>query len=291
MFRHELLRRLLLNPCHSAREDMSDIVGYFDSTTEGMRAGHGPSALWFDDSECPYCHEGLGQSTLKGLIDRQVIESAGDFWHGACIRRSAIIKQCINRQCGWWTNISGFADLSSTYGENWIRRGEVKVFAERSVEAQLELLHRELCSNPNLIFSTHHQTFEILMSDAIRDKFPGSTVHHVGKTGDGGIDAFAIIDEEPVIVQVKRRTDPKRVEGPKVVRELNGVLLREGVYRGIVITTAERFSRAALDETTVKMPTPQPVKIDLISYQGVVELLNTRRNRFDQPWIQHMVKF
>jgi hypothetical protein len=273
---------------------MSDIVGYFDSTTEGIRAGNdqrGLARVWLDVTACPYCQGAFGESELKGLIDRAVIDNAGDLWNHACERRAATIKECLNPQCGWWTVFSGFIEMSSTYGEYWVRRGEVKVFAEQSPEAQLELLHRELCSNPNLVFSTHHQKFEILMSDAIRDKFPGSTVHHVGKTGDGGIDAFAIINDEPVIVQVKRRTDPNRVEGPKVVRELNGVLLREGVYRGIVITTAQRFSRAAFDETTIKMPTPKPVTIDLISYEGVAELLNTRRSRFDRAWMRHLVTY
>ena len=127
------------------------------------------------------------------------------------------------------------------------------------------------------------------MADCLRDKFPGSLVKHVGKSKDRGIDIYCIIDEEPCLVQVKRRRDGRIPEGPQAIRELNGVLLREGVYKGIFISTAKRFTEAAVGELTIKMETKKPVVIELISFDGIIDMVSKETENY-APWENYIVK-
>lgn len=57
---------------------MAEIVGYFDSTTEGIRAKNdreGYARIWQNVTKCPYCEGAFDEFQAKGLIDEAVIES------------------------------------------------------------------------------------------------------------------------------------------------------------------------------------------------------------------------
>lgn len=152
----------------------------------------------------------------------------------------------------------------------------------------INILRYELPRNPRLVHGLHYSSFERLMEQCIRDKFPMSTVRHVGRTGDGGFDLYAVIDDEPCLIQVKRRISPDKSEGPRVVRELKGVLLREGVWRGMVVTTADHFTASAQAERTNKLPLSKPLVVDLIDYHGVVELLEQRAPQSAEAWNSYL---
>jgi hypothetical protein len=86
-------------------------------------------------------------------------------------------------------------------------------------------------------------------------------------TGDGGIDIFMIKDDVTWLVQVKRRTNSKP-ESVETVRLLNGALLREGRFSGMVVTSAESFTKNAVSEAVIK--TPGPYAVQLINRGGVM---------------------
>jgi HJR/Mrr/RecB family endonuclease len=91
------------------------------------------------------------------------------------------------------------------------------------------------------------------MKDCLKDAHSPCEVIHTGKTADGGVDLMMILDnDESYLVQVKRRTNLSSKEGVKVVRELNGVLFREGKAKGMIITTASGYTKPAVEETKIK---------------------------------------
>ena len=189
---------------------------------------------------------------------------------------AADLKWCPHYGCGWWSLSQLRHYVERCYAYSVIYAGCAKRFDLSLSTTPIEILRYELARTPRLVHGLHHSSFERLMEQCIRDKFPGSTVRHVGRTGDGGIDLYAVIDDEPCLIQVKRRIRPVRTEGPAVVRELKGVLVREGVWRGIVVTTANHFTASARAELANKLPLSKPLVIDLIDYHGVIELLERR---------------
>ncbi len=127
--------------------------------------------------------------------------------------------------------------------------------------------------------------FEKLMGDCIRSAFGPCEVIHVGGTADGGIDLKLVQnDKTTFLVQVKRRSNLSRHEGVQVVRELNGVLFREGAAKGMVITTAAGFTKAALEETKVKTPTKVQYDMRLLAFNDIVEMLNLPSPDPYEPW-------
>ena len=127
------------------------------------------------------------------------------------------------------------------------------------------------------------------MGDCLRDKYDSCEVVHVGGTADRGIDLILVrLDEGPRLVQVKRRTDLTSAEGVQVVRELNGVLFRDNIGKGMVITTASRFTKPALDETSIWAPTGQTYDMELLPYSDVVELFDVKPRHPHQPWVRFL---
>lgn len=102
-----------------------------------------------------------------------------------------------------------------------------------------------------------------MIAECLRYEFQPCEVHHVGARGgkgDQGVDIYLIKDEIEWLIQVKRRlTDnPESVD---TIRLLNGVLLREGKYNGMVVTSAASFTRNAKSETSIKTPGTYCVKL------------------------------
>jgi hypothetical protein len=197
------------------------------------------------------------------------------------------LGRCSNPQCGWWAleQVEDIYEINRADAEIIWR--QVKIFDAASREVPIRLLIAEVKKNPRLVYSTHSDSFERLMTDCLTDKFPNSRVTHVGKSHDRGIDIFCIIDDEPCLVQVKRRKDGSIPEGPRAVRELNGVLFREGCYRGIFISTAERFTEAAFAELKIRMETAKPILVELIAFDGIVDLIAKSSAQYE-PWKQHI---
>lgn len=86
-------------------------------------------------------------------------------------------------------------------------------------------------------------------------------VKAIGGVKDNGIDALAIrSDRSKMIVQIKWREKNKGAEAVSVVREVGGTLLSRGIPSGLIISTKNKFSVAAVSEA------------DLISKRNVTGL-------------------
>jgi hypothetical protein len=96
-------------------------------------------------------------------------------------------------------------------------------------------------------------------------------VIHVGGPGDNGVDLLLLEGKEPLLGQVKRR---KRAatEGVSIVREILGTLVLNRANKGILVSSANRFSadakKAADDAFLVA-----GVKVDLYDQHRLREVL------------------
>jgi len=112
--------------------------------------------------------------------------------------------------------------------------------------AELALLLRR---DPSLWHSMEPTRMERLVADIFRANYRNAEVFHVGKTGDLGIDVlFVDGGDEDWLIQVKRRESPCAAEGFDTLQRLLGTLVLEGKVRGIIATTAKKFSRQLLKQ-------------------------------------------
>ncbi|WP_158213500.1 restriction endonuclease [Mycobacterium avium] len=190
--------------------------------------------------------------------------------------------------CGWWRLyriVVGGQDNTS----HEIKVADAKVYDVGAIDAPLAELRQYLRTHPSNLAHINPFAFERLIGDCLRDEFTDCEVVHLGSSrGDGGIDLKLVrSDLEPILVQVKRRTDLSTAEGVRVVRELNGVLFREGTAQGMVVTTANRFTTGAVGEAAevLTQAAAGHYHVDLRAFSDVVTMLNLKPRRQHRPWI------
>jgi HJR/Mrr/RecB family endonuclease len=142
-----------------------------------------------------------------------------------------------------------------------------------------------LSNHPNDLAHVDPFAFEQLIFECLKDSYGADVeVIKVGGRKDRGIDILLIrCQSEKTLVQVKRRRNILLAEGVSVVRELNGVLFREQVAKGMVITTATSFSQEARKEA--KIEAVEKHEVALLTFSDVVSLLGIRNyaNSY-APW-------
>ncbi|NIJ64204.1 hypothetical protein FHR20_001135 [Sphingomonas leidyi] len=121
--------------------------------------------------------------------------------------------------------------------------------------------------------------FEDLIAQFLKERFGPTQVRKVGGRKDMGIDMLvAQAGDDPLFVQVKRRSKLNRCESVATVRTMNGVLLRERSPYGMVITTSKSFSPDAIREAYAvrKNYVDGPFSrhnIELVDLPGVLAML------------------
>jgi len=195
----------------------------------------------------------------------------------------------ICKSCGWWL-VTFHQESLGIYGiaeEDTHAYAVLKRFDPTALDAPLHLTREYLAHNPHRLARFDPYRFEELMADCLRDYFGGAEIVKLGGRQDGGIDIKAIrANGQTVLIQTKRRGDFGRKEGVQVVRELHGVMLREGVPRGMVITTAHDFSSAAQAEAAQVDRRLKHYSMELVSLDGVIDLLGAFGEQSRQPWVE-----
>nr|WP_320048318.1 restriction endonuclease [uncultured Desulfuromonas sp.] len=220
-----------------------------------------------DQSDCPYCKSGIG------IVDEAEI----------------ITYRC--GKCGWWK--AQYGKNVGMFGNYFIPsiHGIAQTYSPSDIDVPIKELREFLSKKPNYLSEVNPTTFEHLMADCFRLNYAPCEVVHLGGTGDGGIDLKLILgDETRYLIQIKRRADLSSTEGVKVVRELNGVLFREGCAKGMVVTTANRYSQAAHKETAIKTETDESYEMNLLAFHDVVSMLNIQSCVPYEPWKTHLLK-
>lgn len=222
-----------------------------------------------DLDRCQYCLTPLQESSSRFREDPSLWFRYEEF-SGFCL------------ECGFWrcyrhTTIITSSDESDIWVPYHISRADaiVQRFDITSKEIPVRILRNRLSRRFADIRSINPRALERLIQDIFTD-FLDCEVQLTSETRDGGYDLYAIISNEPCLIEVKRRATPT-TESVKLIREFFGVLSLNQIRRGIVVSTGERFSKDAHTAAEIASHLPERTVIDLINYDVLESIfLKTR---------------
>lgn len=163
----------------------------------------------------------------------------------------------------------------------------IKEFDSRNEVPSLSQLSVVINQNRDRLYTMDPTRFEVFVGSILRD-FYQCEVHHVGRSGDDGIDLIVIVGENPLMVQVKRRTKSHSTEGIEVVKLLFASVFGQGGNSAMVVTTASRFSRPS--HTWIANPQLRDLKfqMQLVDVNSLMSMINAvRSNGSPLPWETH----
>jgi HJR/Mrr/RecB family endonuclease len=252
----------------------------FDLYRENVRQLKAKGKVQYEFTICPMCTCGLSKN-LPGKVCSNLLKAQ---MRGLSIPIiETYLYTCAN--CGWWAFHEFLDDRERAWPEmDYFLCGAMKIWNDSILDHAIGTLRDYLAKHDRTadFKALNPQTFELLVAECLKHEFKPCEVRHVGVTGgqgDGGIDIYLIKENEEWLIQVKRRlTDSP--EPIQTIRELNGVLLREGKQKGIVVTSAPRFTRNAEAETSIKTTGAYVVK--LIDRDGLISI--AEKNPVVVPW-------
>jgi hypothetical protein len=183
-------------------------------------------------------------------------------------------------ECGWWAlryeEAPGLEDIDSYFNYAY---GILREFDPFALDAPMSAAREFLARHPKHLARFDPYRFEDLMLACLRDAHPDAEIVKLGGRRDGGIDLkLALTDTGPVLIQLKLRTrDFTSPEGVDVVRSLHGVMLREQIFRGMIISTAPRFTADAHKEAQAVERHLEGYSMDLLPLADVIDLLQLKR--------------
>lgn len=232
-----------------------------------------------DFSCCPMCASSITRTALP-------TSAAGlEFRRWAFIPLIDFTYLFTCPECKWWAIRESGADREVRGEWDYLAVGTVKKWELSSKDIPISVLRRYFEQHNRIDFKLlDASAFEKLIAECLRYEYHPCEVNHVGARGgkgDQGIDIYLIKDETEWLIQVKRRlTDnPEPVD---TIRLLNGVLLREGKYKGMVVTSAASFTRTAKSETLIKTPGAYCVK--LINRGDILSMIAKIPHEQNEPW-------
>jgi hypothetical protein len=124
-----------------------------------------------------------------------------------------------------------------------LRCGMLRGIDTTSLDGPMHILANEILKDPKRSYETSSREVESLLASVFREALGYAKVALTKQTRDGGFDIVGIEagTDRKVLIEVKNWTRPV---GLAIVDRLLGVLVREGVQDGIIVTTS-RFSRDA----------------------------------------------
>lgn len=243
---------------------------------EGVSLGR----LLTKTEHCLYC----GATLLRRKTDDLKMHDRSLAWryHTAeCLR------------CGWWcvtyrlaeTALMGLLRDSESYFHAY---AVMRRFDPLALDTPLSVARDYLSRNPHKLARFDPYRFEDLVTDCLRDHFGDGEVIKLGGRKDRGIDIKAMrAGGKTVLVQVKRRSDFAKREGVRTIRHLHGVMLREGVPSGMVVTTAHDFTADAKADVAQAESRLRHYSMDLLPLADLLDLLGRARTPQRSPWEGH----
>ena len=238
-------------------------------------------------STCPYCQGALRAHNLNRRLRgtfRQRLWTASHLGISSDEARGVICTHC-----GWWfverarddSGPVGAVAVEYTFAIGLLQRTTVGEYG-----GPIEGLRTYLAAHPDCLTSAEPVKVEQLVTSALRDIFDRAEVRHVGRSGDGGVDVVIARGgvAKPIVVQVKRRASTDAREGVEAIRELHGVMFRDKLSRGMVVSTASRFTAGALAESRRVRHRLVRYRMDLLNRRDVAELLALPTTTSAAPW-------
>lgn len=203
----------------------------------------------------------------------------------AQMRYNISIKEC--PECGWWIanndlkekNIDGYN--KKDYVTSNFYNGIVKKYDINDRKLPLNVLNDELKRNLLTLNKINPYKLEELVQGILSDFF-SCEVKWVGGKGDKGIDLVVVESDNPILVQIKRRENPDKVEVIKGVREFIGTLYIEGKSRGIYVTTSKKYSKGCKCLKEKMLNERKLEYFDLIDFDRLIAMLHLEKK--DRPW-------
>jgi hypothetical protein len=231
--------------------------------------------------QCPHCEQKIETGSAEGVVD---VSKGGTGPLAERFQRQLRIKLWGCTGCGWWLeNVEHFAPERAgapfRYEEGTLatlRRFEVR---DRSVP--LSALKLELRKHPEILYDLHSHKFEQLVGAVISEHYKVDA-KIVGRAGDRGVDVILLDGDSPVAIQVKRRMDADAAEGVLEIREFLGAMVAEGYRRGKLVTTAARFTAAAVATRDRAVARGAVQEFELVDVRRFYELFKSNREGF--PW-------
>jgi Restriction endonuclease len=221
-----------------------------------VMGAHAPSGAVWDlasRSTCPYC-----QSPL-----RTVLEESRPYCY-----ETVSVELVVCDGCRWWRK--RWVPERFFVGET-----EVGVLHVPGAEAVSRAAEALAAFEHDAHWSDWTPTTVEKEVASILAAASGAEAVHVGRAGDGGIDILLFDTAEgPIAVQVKHRRSDRRAESVGVVRELRGAMVLRGLSRGMVVTTATRFSHAARDAARAASDHSVQQTIDLVDARRLLDTLS-----------------
>lgn len=204
------------------------------------------------------------QCTLCGGTFRSVYEKE---YLSFAVRVHESVIQC--KACGNW---KGKANTSISDDE-WLLP-YLREFCPQKTIPALNVLLNEIKATPGDLFLQKPRQFELLVGSVLRNFFK-CDVYHVGQSRDGGIDLIVIEADEPIMVQVKRREKTNSVEGLDVVKLLFASMYARGAKKGMLVTTAQRFSADAKSWVHLPSLKDNEFNIELVTFDRLMAMTKT----------------
>ncbi len=188
-----------------------------------------------------------------------------------------LYKACTN--CGFWK-----FHLSDNAYLPYYSIPHIKRFDYERETPSIVHLSNELKKDNKSIYHMHPSKFEKYVGSVLAD-FYDCEVYHVGQSGDDGIDLIAIVGDNPLLVQVKRRESEGKTEGINIVKLLFASAFARGINNGMIVTTASRFSKPAqkwLESPRIK---ELGFKMELRNFNDLMSMVDAvMKDNENSPW-------
>lgn len=235
--------------------------------------------LFYEQRQCPFCTD----SQLERIHQREK-KSYPDWLFGS-FEEYELVVRC--ERCGWWQyeyrNQSDAAPDGIVASDKRIVTAVLKEYQESDKNIPVHVLSEYINKNPEKIYSIHDKAMEKLVKSVFEDYY-SCDVELVGKSHDGGKDLIMIDSDEKTFIQVKRRMSSSKVESVKEVRELLGASYSDDVKSCVFVSTADHFSKDAVELAKKVVKSKKCDRFDLIDCKSFLDMLQLTRQDHTEIW-------
>lgn len=228
---------------------------------------------------CPFCSKDAFKLNSKS--------DSFTYEFGPWREISEKVWQC---ECGWWQiYFYSYIEEESIY-KDWyetVYSSQLKKFSIGDRNIPIKILRSYLEKHEEKIFQINDKRMEELVASIFREHFQ-CDVKEVGKSHDGGVDLIMIESDKPTIIQVKRRKSPTKTENVKEIRDLLGATLLSESKRCIFVTTADHFSKDAINSRNAAIRKNIVESFELFDYRSFLDMLHLYKTDVSETWKQFL---